>query len=235
MRSMVFLLALGAVSAWAQAPTSTDTMSSDVPPYTPAVPSASVNAYGAYGYHGGGASTVAGSALRGMADVISAEGDYNLSTSAAAVNMTQAEKQRIQNRSAATNTYFQMRQINRQYREAEAGPTPTMEQLTRIAQSRLPKSLKPSEVNEVNGKISWPGVLQTPDFAEHRARIEPIVALWAKYGGLGYTDQVEARAAIRDMAAQLKSQIKTVPPQDYVEARDFLDRLLYASTGSTLG
>src|SRR5437870_5530495 len=81
--------------------------------YQPAVPSASsFSAYGAYpGYSTGG--TVEGNALKGMASVISAKGDYNLSTSAAAVNLTQAEKQDIQNRQAATHAYFEMRQTNR--------------------------------------------------------------------------------------------------------------------------
>ena len=68
-------------------------------PYQPAVPAAStVNSYGGWagGYSGG--ATVAGSAMNGMANAISAKGDYNLSTSAAAVNMTQAQKNEIENR-----------------------------------------------------------------------------------------------------------------------------------------
>ena len=78
------------------------------PPYQPAVPAPSTsNQYGGWGgYSGGG--TVAGSAMNGMASVISAKGNYNLSTSAAAINMTQAQKNSIQNRNLATNTYFQM-------------------------------------------------------------------------------------------------------------------------------
>ncbi len=82
-------------------------------PYQPAVPPPStVNAYGGWpGYTGG--TTAAGSAMNGMASVISAKGDYNLSTSAAAINMTQAQKQEIQNRQQWTNTYFDMRATNR--------------------------------------------------------------------------------------------------------------------------
>ena len=79
------------------------------PPYQPAVPAPSTsNQYGGWGgYWGGG--TVAGSAMNGMASVISAKGNYNLSTSAAAINMTQAQKNSIENENLATNTYFQMR------------------------------------------------------------------------------------------------------------------------------
>ena len=97
-------------------------------PYQPAVPAAStVNTYGGYpGYSGGG--TAAGNAMNGMANVISAKGNYNLSTSAAAINMTQAQKNEIQNRQLSTNTYFEMRATNKAARANEAGPPPTMEQ-----------------------------------------------------------------------------------------------------------
>ena len=37
------------------------------------------------------------------------KGNYNLSTSAAAINMTEARKNHIQNQNLAANTYFQMR------------------------------------------------------------------------------------------------------------------------------
>ena len=98
------------------------------PPYQPAVPVApTVNTYGGGypGYSGGG--TAAGNAMNGMAKRISAKGNYNLSTSAAAINMTQAQKNEIQNKQLYTNTYFEMRATNKAARE-EAGPPPTMEQ-----------------------------------------------------------------------------------------------------------
>ena len=79
-------------------------------PYQPAVPAAStVNAYGGYPGYSSGGGTVAGNAMNGMASMISAKGDYNLSTSAAAINMTQAQKNEIENRQLYTNTYFDMR------------------------------------------------------------------------------------------------------------------------------
>src|SRR5688500_1139575 len=82
-------------------------------PYTPAVPMQSTyNAYGGYGYTDTGASTLEEGAMRGMASVISAKGDYNLATSAAAVNLTQAQKQDIQNRQDATQAYFAMQDTN---------------------------------------------------------------------------------------------------------------------------
>jgi len=64
-------------------------------PYQPVVPSSS-EVYGGYGgYYDGGGTPAAGAAMQGMASVVNAAGNYNLATSAAAVNMTQAQKQGI--------------------------------------------------------------------------------------------------------------------------------------------
>ena len=154
------------VMAWAQ----TGSPDASSRPYQPAVPAATtVNTYGGYpGYSGGG--TAAGNAMNGMASVISAKGDYNLSTSAAAINMTQAQKNEIQNRQLYTNTYFEMRATNKAAREKEAGPPPTMEQIARMARQGVPKPLNPTQVDPVTGQINWPSALQDDSFQDDAAR-----------------------------------------------------------------
>ena len=51
-----------------------------------------------------------------------------------------------------------------------------------------------------------------------------------KYGGLDYADQRQVRENIDAMFDSLKSQISSIPPQDYVACRTFLQSLLYATT-----
>ncbi len=207
----------------------------DEAPYQPAVPAGStVNAYGGYpGYYGGGG-TVAGSALNGMANAISAKGDYNLSTSAAAINMTQAQKNEIQNRQLYTNTYFEMRQTNTKAREAERGPRLTMEQLTRIARSGVPQPLSPSQMDPVTGRLDWPGPLQDPNFEAQRQQVDALFAQRAKYGGLTYADQMKARGLLDAMFDTLKAQMTQIPSQDYMLCRTFLQSTMYAATGTQL-
>jgi len=206
--------------------------------YHPAVPnSTTVVAGGGYGggyYGNGGASTAAGSAMNGMASVISAKGDYNLSTSAAAVNMTQAQKNEIQNRQQWTNTYFDMRATNRQARAAEAGPPPTMEQIVRMAQSGVPKPISPSQIDPMTGKIDWPGPLQLDAFAPQRDVMNEIVTKQTTLGSLGYSDKLKADETIDAMFAQLKTMIRDVPTAQYMASRDFLRSLLYATTKNQL-
>jgi len=203
-------------------------------PYQPAVPAPStVNAYG--GWPGtGGASTAAGSAMNGMASVISAKGDYNLSTSAAAMNMTQAQKQEIENRQQATNTYFEMRSTNRAARDAERAPRPTMEQLARWAHEGAPKPLGPSQMDPVSGRLNWPTALQQDSFESQRSQVDQLFATRARYGSLSYSDQLTVRRTVDDMFGELKAQIRDVPPQDYVDSRNFLASVTYAATKSEL-
>jgi hypothetical protein len=202
--------------------------------YQPAVPAASnVSNYGGWSGNSGGG-TVAGSAMNGMASAISAKGDYNLSTSAAAINMTQAQKNEIENRQQYTNTYFEMRQTNRAATAAERGPPPTMEQIARMAREGVPKPLNPSQVDPVSGRIAWPSALQEDGFADQRSDVDQIFATRARYGGLSYSDQMKALHAIDAMFGELKEQVRQIPPQDYVLCRSFLQSLTYAATKTEL-
>ncbi|REK19025.1 MAG: hypothetical protein DWQ37_02360 [Planctomycetota bacterium] len=201
------------------------------PGYEPAVPAPSVNAYGGgYGYGGyGGATTAAGSSMNGMANVISSKGDYNLSTSAAAVNMTQAEKQEIENRQLYTDTYFEMRETNKAARENERGPKLTAEQLARIAHEKAPKPLSPGEMDAVSGHLNWPPALQQDSYALERAQVERLFASYARLGALNYSDRTKARDLINGMNQELKDQVRDIPAPDYTESKNFLKSLMYTT------
>ncbi len=194
-------------------------------PYQPAVPPPSTVApYSGWpGYSG--ASTAAGSALNGMAGVISAAGDYNLATSAAAINMTQAQKNEIQNRQQYTNTYFEMRATNRAARAAEAEPHPKMEELVRIAQQGVPKALNTNALDPISGKIAWPSLLQSDPFAAPRVELDQLFAKRASYGGLDFSEQSKARQAIEGMFTSLKAMVADVPPMAYTGSKSFLNSL----------
>jgi len=204
--------------------------------YRPAVPSPSVGVYGGgvgYGY-GGSGSTVAGSAMTGMANAISAKGNYNLATSAAAVNLTQAQSNEINNRQQYTNTYFEMRATNKAATAAERGPRVTPEQIARNMQALAPKPVSPDQVDPLSGKVNWPDLLQDERYAPQRAELEQLLAKQASYGGLGSADHTKAREAIEGMSEMMKDQIREVPPQVYTTAKSFLKSLIYSMTKTQL-
>ncbi len=202
--------------------------------YQPAVPAGDTIAAGGYFPGSYGASTAAGSAMNGMANAVSAMGSYNLSTSAAAVNMSQARRNSIENAQMYTDTYFQMRAANRAYRAAEAGPRPTAEQIARLARDGAPRPLSPGDLNSVSGEINWPPALQQEGFAAQRAQLDQLSATMAAHGSLGISDQMAARQTIETMFADLKSQIADIPPQEYVASRNFLQSLIFTTSRSHL-
>ncbi len=207
-------------------------------PYQPAVPPPSMNMYGGgggYGFGGGVGSTAAGSAMSGMSNVISSKGDAALSTSAAAVNLTQAQSNEIANRQQYTDTYFNMRATNKAAREAERGPRVTAEQLARMAHEAVPAPLSPGEVNTVTGQISWPQALQMDAFAADRQKIESLVGSYSQLGALNYADQTKVRQILNDMNDQLKAQVRAIPATDYTVCKSFLKSLMYTTCKCQLG
>ncbi len=189
--------------------------------------------YGGWpGYSGGG--TAAGQAMNGMASVISAAGSYNQATSEAAINMTQAQRAAIQNSQLYANTYFEMRAANRAARAAEKGPRPTMEQLVRIAQQGAPRPLPTGALDPVSGGVAWPELLKTADYDPQRTALDDLFARRAELGGLGFSDQTKARQAVDGMFATLKGQIRSVPSDQYVASRSFLNSLAYAAAKTDL-
>lgn len=199
--------------------------------YTPAVPVAPAMG-GGYGFYGGipGGGTVEGSMMQGMASVISAQGNYNLATSAAAVNTTQAIKQDIQNRQDATNAYFAIKETNRAAREAMRSPRLSEEQLVRMAAQAAPKPIDTTEYDPVSGRVLWPKLLQADAFKQQRATVEQLMVKQAQYGKLGLVEHDQAGSAIEGMSDRLREMINSVSPQDYIEAKNFLKSLMYGMT-----
>jgi hypothetical protein len=175
-------------------------------------------------YH---ASTPAESYARGMADVARSAGEYNLATSQAAINATEAQRNYIENRDQWTNTYFQMRAANQKYRNEARGPRPSMEDLVRYAQQGKPQRLSPSELDSVSGKITWPILLQTDRYAKDRDELEWLFQTRAKEGFLTTKDYLRIGELTDAMLAKLKEQVREVPQMDYAAAKQFLKSLAY--------
>ena len=208
----------------------------ELPPYQPVVPAPTTTVYGAGGgwHGGGGGTTVAGSALNGMSQVISAAGQYNLATSAAAVNMTQAQSNAMQNQVQSCNTFWELQNIGRAQRAAERGPRSTPEQLARLARMGIPKELTPSQMDPVSGRLNWPDALQDASFDSERREVDELFGKLATYGALGHSDRGQAREVVGAMFEGLKAQVRQIPPQEYVASRNFLQSLAYAATKTLL-
>ncbi|MBN2294285.1 MAG: hypothetical protein JXM70_17790, partial [Pirellulales bacterium] len=166
---------------------------------------------------------------RGMADVIRSEGRARLDTSEAAINMTEARKKEIENRKQWTETYFDMRRINREARAAERGPKRTKEDWIRFAQAGKPQRLSPSELDSVAGKLSWPILLRKDEFAKERAIVDQAFANRATTGTISPEDYEAVRKATDTIAETMKKDIKKISSLDYITAKRFLKSITYES------
>jgi hypothetical protein len=160
--------------------------------------------------------------------MMSAAGSYNLQTSQAAINLTQAQSNAIANHQQYTDAYFQMQATNKAARAAK-NPRPTMEQLVRVAREGAPKPLSPGEIDAVSGQVAWPDLLQSPDFALQRVEITNLLEQKAAQGALGYAQTQQFIQASETMAATLKKAVRKVPPADYVSSKNFIKSLLYST------
>lgn len=186
-------------------------------------------------YYGGAyvdnrASTPAEGYARGLGDVIRSQGIANLANSEAAINMTEAARRGMENRKQWTDTYFQMRDANRKYRAQERGPRPTMEDAVRYAQLGKPEQLSPSELDKVDGQISWPIILQAPQYAPYRDKLDQLFSKRATLGGVTTEDYLEINRTTKDMLAALKQEVKEVPTDAYIAAKNFIQSLAYEAS-----
>ena len=182
-----------------------------------------------YGYH---ASTAAESYQRGFADVVRSAGQYNLDTAQAA-NIGQATVSKyLDNRAKGTDTYFQMRQANRQYRKQLETPPLSSEQLYRIAREQAPKTLASSDLDPLTGDIAWPLVLQQDEYEDVRTKLEGLFALRATEGSSSHVFEIQQTA--NEALAQLKANIRNYPAPEYLKAKKFLESLAFSARAPNL-
>ncbi|MGA2796924.1 MAG: hypothetical protein ABSE63_05050 [Thermoguttaceae bacterium] len=183
--------------------------------------------YGGYSWGDNRAVTAGQSFAYGIGDVIRSKGDYNLLTSQAAINATEADRNAILNRDLWTNTYFQMRREQRAAIAEEQGPRPSPEDLLRYAQMGKPKSLGPNQLDAASGRIYWPRSLRTDQFASSRGVLDELFAKRARYGDVSMEDLMVIRDETSKMINQLNQEIRDIPPMEYASAKQFISSLAY--------
>lgn len=182
---------------------------------------------GGFGFNRGGyASTAGQGAAYGMSEMMRAQGYQNLQNSEAARNWEEAKTQEIQNRLRWTETYFEMRKVNREARAAEQGPPVTQEQAIRMAKMAAPPRLGSTQLDPVTGHIAYPPVLMDDLYTEYRKRLDQLFAERATSGGsIQYSALRDIQNTVSKFIDSLKQNVKNYPAGDYGRARTFLDSL----------
>ncbi|MCE9544570.1 MAG: hypothetical protein K8T25_03495 [Planctomycetia bacterium] len=177
------------------------------------------------------AATAEESWARGAADVVRAQGENALNNSQALMNLTQVRSAEMDNNLKSAQTYFEMRNLNTQQRfgdYAEKKAVNSQKQLFRYGQAGRPKRPSRKELDPVTGKISWPFVLQTVDFKAPRQQMDQLFRLRASQeGAIGLDGYQAINAASDAMQDILKAHISSLDPTDYVNGKNFIERLVY--------
>src|SRR5262245_54866255 len=104
------------------------------------------------------ASTAAEGYGYGMGSVISAQGQKNLNDSQAAINMTEARSNQIDNQIKSVNAYWEKKDIYSEYQQRK---DEDVQQQRAVAESIYGlKSLSPEEFDRSTGQVNWLKVLE---------------------------------------------------------------------------
>ena len=183
-------------------------------------------------YYGGWhASTAAEGYQRGMADLVRSQGMANLYDSMAAQNLEAARSQQLDNRLKATQTYFEMRQMNREYLAAEKAArntrSPGAEPFRNTPKVKLERP-GAADLDPVTGRIDWPLSLQTDQYSQYRQELDTLFTQRAQNSGHVNPQIYEAISATSDgLLKALLGNIRNMRPQDYTDAKTFVENLSY--------
>jgi hypothetical protein len=80
-------------------------------------------------------------------------------------------------------------------------------------------------LDPLTGAIAWPAIFRDDEYKEYRDALERLYGQRASAGYLTGSERGGLAQAIDAMQADLKMNIRNYVPQDYVQARSFLDGL----------
>jgi hypothetical protein len=146
---------------------------------------------------------------RGAAAVISAQGERNLNNSQARINNQDAYSMAIDNSIKSVNAYWEKKDIYAQ-RQAQKDYETGQKRDAWLARHRL-EPLNASEFDRTTGYITWPKVLQQPQYDQYRKTLDELFKKRATVGALTSDDYMAATAASQDWRALLTSQQKEYP------------------------
>jgi hypothetical protein len=173
------------------------------------------------------ASTAGESYAKGYADVVRARGDTAVQASIAAGNFEDAYSKDLDNRVKSTQTYFETRKLNSEYREAEKERyrQHCAEAMARRAQVGKPERMSASVLDPVSGKVFWPALLGADMHAANRKVLDDLFVKRAYEGKLSSTEMAQLRSACLAMLNDLKKQRRTASPTDYDATDKFIHNL----------
>lgn len=150
------------------------------------------------------ASTAAEGYQRGMASVIAADGMRNLSNSQAAINATDARSRAIDNQLKSIDAFWEARDIYNT-RQQEHFAQIQAKRSTYLERHGL-GYLTPQEFDRTTGAVTWPRIMEQPQYDSFRNTLNELFQRRAYQGALTGDEFMKASAACRDWRAFITSE-----------------------------
>jgi hypothetical protein len=179
----------------------------------------------------GGAATIEESILTGQARHLQGAGEYNRNSADAIKTLQLAQAIALENARTGLKTYFELKQMNLDYRYAKNGPL-TKEKLDEWNRQDQPTRLSPAEYNIDTGSIRWPALLQVQVFDDQRIVLEELFARRTAndFGPKSdfYRQVATSTQILKDRLKEaLRSNDKFFNDEEYVTAQNFLSSLTH--------
>jgi hypothetical protein len=125
-------------------------------------------------------------------------------------------------------THYTMRERREAHRAKTPRTRPDHETYVRLCNATRPKKLLKYQFDPDRGKISWPYLLNRPEFEQQREEMEALFALGtASSSGPNSDFQYQVDGLSRQMQKTLEDMVRDVNQMEYSSAKCFLRGLCY--------
>jgi len=176
--------------------------------------------------------------LRGEAALVTAAGDFLVDEAQSEILWQHAESLHYKNELQKTATALTRKKLLNDYRDYEhqrrLERKAISKQLWEEKYQELARTYRLNEYqfNWETGAIYWPSIAASPRYAEHRARLDELMARVIRYGDSGYGfDNEEIIKVCQRFRTQLREDFAQAHPstrQEYSDMQRFLLGLKYA-------
>lgn len=155
------------------------------------------------------ASTAAEGYANGVSNVIASQGQKNLNDSQAAINLTEARSNQIDNQVKSVNAFWEKKGIYSEHQQQQLADV-TAKRNRYLAKNAL-QDLSPDQFDRTTGQINWPKVLEQSQYDEYRKTLTDLFAKRAYQGMLTGDEYMQATGASREWRAMLGKQRDVYP------------------------
>ena len=154
-------------------------------------------------------STYAEGNQRGLGSVIDAQGQRNLSNSQAAINLTDARSNQIDNQVKSVNAYWEKKDIYSEHQQEQLAVITAKRD--RYIARRGSIDLSADEFDRTTGHVVWPKILEQSQYDQYRTKLDELFHKRSYDGALSGDEYVEATKALSDWRTDLLSQQDQYP------------------------